>query len=139
MTKAYYFERAGIVSMISYSSIFFAVFWGILIWQEYLDVSSIIGGSFHGTRLVLILSGALLLLQLTLADEGMYPISEIHKLNLKAKGLKIDPKGIYNPNGISLIQAVAQVLAEASEPMSISQIVEGVSSLATRARLLRST
>jgi hypothetical protein len=51
----------------------------------------------------------LFLLQLTLADEGMYPISEIYKLNLKAKGLKIDPKGIYNPNGIGLIDAVVQL------------------------------
>jgi hypothetical protein len=39
----------------------------------------------------------------------MYPISEIHKLNLKAKGLKIDPKGIYNPNGVGLIDAVVQL------------------------------
>jgi hypothetical protein len=39
----------------------------------------------------------------------MYPISEIHKLNLRAKGLKIDPKAIYNPNGIGLIDAVVQL------------------------------
>lgn len=44
-----------------------------------------------------------------LADEGMYPISEIHKLNLKAKGLKIDVKELYNPNGISLIDAIVNV------------------------------
>ena len=50
-----------------------------------------------------------LFLQLGLADEGMYPISEIHKLNLRAKGLKIDPKAIYNPNGIGLIDAVVQL------------------------------
>ena len=43
------------------------------------------------------------------ADEGMYPISEIHKLNLKAKGLKIDPKDVYNPNGVSLIDAIVMV------------------------------
>jgi hypothetical protein len=48
-------------------------------------------------------------LQLTLADEGMYPISELYKLNLKSKGLKIDPKAIYNPNGIGLIDAVVQL------------------------------
>ena len=51
----------------------------------------------------------LLLFQVSLADEGMYPISEIHKLNLKAKGLKIDSKSIYNPNGIGLIDAVVQL------------------------------
>lgn len=58
--------------------------------------------------LVLLLS-VFFLLQLGIADEGMYPISEIHKLNLKAKGLKIDPKAIYNPNGIGLIDAVVQL------------------------------
>ena len=51
----------------------------------------------------------LLLFQISPADEGMYPISEIHKLNLKAKGLKIDSKSIYNPNGIGLIDAVVQL------------------------------
>jgi hypothetical protein len=39
----------------------------------------------------------------------MYPISAIHKLNLRAKGLKIDPKEIYNPNGVSLIDGVVQL------------------------------
>jgi hypothetical protein len=57
----------------------------------------------------LLLFSALFLFQLALADEGMYPISEIHKLNLKAKGLKIDPKAIYNPNGVGLIDAVVQL------------------------------
>jgi len=50
-----------------------------------------------------------LLFSLGLADEGMYPISAIHKLNLRAKGLKIDPKEIYNPNGVSLIDGVVQL------------------------------
>jgi len=43
------------------------------------------------------------------ADEGMYPISEIHKINLKVKGLKIDPKDVYNPSGVSLIDAIVMV------------------------------
>jgi hypothetical protein len=51
----------------------------------------------------------LLSFSLVMADEGMYPISEIHKLNLKAKGLKIDPKQLYNPNGVSLIDAIVNV------------------------------
>jgi len=50
-----------------------------------------------------------LVINLSLADEGMYPISEIHKLNLKAKGLKIDPKELYNPDGVSLIDAIVMV------------------------------
>ncbi len=51
----------------------------------------------------------LLFLRPGLADEGMYPISEIYKLHLKSKGLKIDSKSIYNPNGVGLIDAVVQL------------------------------
>ncbi|MFH0989179.1 MAG: S46 family peptidase [bacterium] len=50
-----------------------------------------------------------LLLQLMLADEGMYPISALLKLNLKAKGLKIDVKDLYNPKGGSLIEAIVHL------------------------------
>jgi len=50
-----------------------------------------------------------LFIQPVLADEGMWPISDIHKLDLKAKGLKIDPKEIYNPHGLSLIDAIVKV------------------------------
>jgi hypothetical protein len=46
---------------------------------------------------------------LLVADEGMYPLSEIHKLNLKAKGLKVSPKDIYNPGGIGLIDAIVNI------------------------------
>ncbi|MCK9407976.1 MAG: S46 family peptidase, partial [Bacteroidetes bacterium] len=46
---------------------------------------------------------------LLVADEGMYPLSEIHKLNLKAKGFKITAKNIYYPNGISLVDASVNV------------------------------
>jgi len=60
-------------------------------------------------RLLLTAFTFIVALQFTLADEGMYPISEIYKLNLRARGLKIDPKAIYNPNGIGLIDAVVQL------------------------------
>ncbi|MHB1049227.1 MAG: S46 family peptidase [Bacteroidota bacterium] len=43
------------------------------------------------------------------AGEGMYPLSEIHKLDLKKKGFKITAKDIYNPNGISLVDASVNV------------------------------
>jgi len=43
------------------------------------------------------------------ADEGMYPLSEISRLDLKSKGLQIDVKEIYNPNGVSLVDAICQV------------------------------
>jgi hypothetical protein len=42
-------------------------------------------------------------------EEGMYPITELSKLNLKAKGLKIDPATIYNPKGTSLIEAIVSL------------------------------
>ncbi|MDZ7268907.1 MAG: S46 family peptidase [candidate division KSB1 bacterium] len=42
-------------------------------------------------------------------DEGMWPISDIHKLPLKDRGLLIDPTAIYNPNGVSLIDAIVMV------------------------------
>lgn len=43
------------------------------------------------------------------ADEGMWPISEIHKLDLRSKGLEVDPKEIYNPGGLSLFDGIVQV------------------------------
>ncbi|MCB0730943.1 MAG: S46 family peptidase [Ignavibacteriae bacterium] len=43
------------------------------------------------------------------SEEGMYPLSEIHKLKLKEAGLKIDAIDVYNPNGISLIDALVKV------------------------------
>jgi len=42
-------------------------------------------------------------------EEGMYPLSEIHKLNLKEAGLLIDPVEVYNPEGVSLIDALVNV------------------------------
>ena len=48
-------------------------------------------------------------LQPTAGEEGMYPISELSKLNLKAKGLKLDPAQIYNPKGTSLIEGIVQL------------------------------
>ncbi len=43
------------------------------------------------------------------AEEGMFPISEIHKLDLRAKGLLIEPKALYNAGGISLIDAIVNI------------------------------
>ena len=42
-------------------------------------------------------------------EEGMYPLSEIDKIDLQKAGLKIDPKEIYNPNGISLVNALVSL------------------------------
>jgi len=51
----------------------------------------------------------LLFLSFAIAEEGMYPLSEIHKLDLKAKGLEIELKDLYNPDGVSLIDGICNV------------------------------
>lgn len=43
------------------------------------------------------------------AEEGMYPISDIHKLNLQSAGLAITPEEVYNPDGISLIDGIVKI------------------------------
>jgi hypothetical protein len=43
------------------------------------------------------------------AEEGMYPISEIARLDLAAKGLQINSSEIYNPEGISLIDGIVKI------------------------------
>lgn len=40
------------------------------------------------------------------SDEGMYPISEIGKVDLSKSGLAVKARDIYNPSGVSLIDAV---------------------------------
>lgn len=45
----------------------------------------------------------------TMPEEGMFPLSEIHKVDLKKAGLRIDQKEVYNPNGLSLIDALVNV------------------------------
>lgn len=42
-------------------------------------------------------------------EEGMYPLSEIQKVDLVKAGLKIDPKEVYNPDGISLVDALVNL------------------------------
>jgi hypothetical protein len=63
----------------------------------------------HLTIVSLLLPLLLLLTSLAFTDEGMYPLSEIHKLDLKAKGFKIATKDLYNPQGVSLVDAIVQV------------------------------
>jgi hypothetical protein len=42
-------------------------------------------------------------------EEGMFPLSELHKVDLKKAGLKISQNEIYNPNGTSLVDALVNV------------------------------
>jgi len=44
-----------------------------------------------------------------LPEEGMYPLSEIHRLNLNEAGLKISVDEVYNPDGISIIDGLVKV------------------------------
>jgi len=51
----------------------------------------------------------LLLATISFADEGMYPLSEIHKLNLKEKGLLLDSSDIFNTEKISLLDGICKI------------------------------
>lgn len=42
-------------------------------------------------------------------EEGMYPLSEIDGIDLVAAGLQIDPSDIYNPSGVSLVDALVRL------------------------------
>ena len=43
------------------------------------------------------------------ADEGMFPISDIAKLDLQAKGLRMAPSDLFNPDRTSLIDGICRV------------------------------
>lgn len=58
-----------------------------------------------------------LVLTLT-AEEGMYPLSEIAKLNLSMKGLRIPVTDVYNPDGVSLVDAICDVSGGTGEFVS---------------------
>lgn len=42
-------------------------------------------------------------------DEGMFLLSDLRKIDLKKIGLNIAPEQLYNPNGVSLIDAIVRV------------------------------
>ncbi|MDI6846316.1 MAG: S46 family peptidase [Candidatus Saccharicenans sp.] len=63
--------------------------------------------------LALVLTFLILTPQLP-ADEGMWPLSELPRLNLKEKGLRMDPALIYDPARESLLYAVVQIGATGS-------------------------
>jgi len=47
-------------------------------------------------------------------DEGMWPVSEIRKLDLRAKGLEIPPEEIFSPDRIGLVYGIVQLGATGS-------------------------
>ena len=56
-----------------------------------------------------VLAVALCLHPTSFADEGMYPITDLHGLDLRAKGLNLDVRDLYNPGGTSLIDAIVNI------------------------------
>ncbi len=48
------------------------------------------------------------------SDEGMWPVSEIRKLDLRAKGLEIAPEEIFSPDRIGLVYGIVQLGATGS-------------------------
>ncbi len=60
-------------------------------------------------RVICILLSVLLFVFIVQAEEGMYPLSEIHKLDLKEAGLRLDVDAIYNPETVSLIDGICKV------------------------------
>jgi hypothetical protein len=57
-------------------------------------------------QVIFIIALALCLAPALPAEEGMFPLSEIHKLDLQARGFAIAPVELYNPNGVSLIDGI---------------------------------
>ena len=43
------------------------------------------------------------------ADEGMFPISELQRLNLQEKGLELSPEELFNSEGVSLLDGICRV------------------------------
>lgn len=60
-------------------------------------------------RTGLLVATSLFLFSATAPDEGMFPLSEINKLDLRKAGLKIPQAEVYNPNGLSLVDALVNV------------------------------
>ncbi|MFN7877587.1 MAG: S46 family peptidase [Pirellula sp.] len=43
------------------------------------------------------------------ADEGMFPLSELSKLDLKSAGIELAPDMIFNPDGVSVVDGICRV------------------------------
>jgi len=43
------------------------------------------------------------------AEEGMYPMSELGTLDLEAAGLSIDQTAIYNPEGLAIVDGICKL------------------------------
>ena len=64
------------------------------------------------TRFVMIASMIAALIAVcpcSIADEGMFPISELGKLNLKQRGVELTPDEIFNAQAVSLVDGICRV------------------------------
>ncbi len=61
------------------------------------------------TLIISLTSVSFLALLPSVPDEGMYPLSEIHKIDLTNAGLKIDIDEVYNTEGASIVDALVKV------------------------------
>lgn len=57
----------------------------------------------------MLLSTAAILFSSHKADEGMFPLSEMKNIDLKKAGLRMEPIDLYNPDGVSLADAIVRV------------------------------
>ncbi|MGI8788939.1 MAG: S46 family peptidase [Pyrinomonadaceae bacterium] len=62
---------------------------------------------------------------LAIPDEGMFTPDQIAKLPLAAKGLKIKPSEIYNPNGVDLADTIMRVNIGAAGGFGTGEFVSG--------------
>jgi hypothetical protein len=69
-------------------------------------------------KLVLLVMLLTLSLRQGFAEEGMWLLTQIDKLDLKKQGLKIKVSDIYNPDGISLTQAIVNLGGASAELVS---------------------
>lgn len=53
--------------------------------------------------------GSSCLRSIGIADEGMFPISELNRLNLQEKGLQLSPEELFNSEGVSLLDGICRV------------------------------
>ncbi|MDH4198160.1 MAG: S46 family peptidase, partial [Candidatus Aminicenantes bacterium] len=64
--------------------------------------------------LLLLAAAGFALRTATAADEGMWPVSELAKLNLRAKGLEIPVEDIFSPERASLVYGIVSLGATGS-------------------------
>lgn len=63
----------------------------------------------HQNRIVVLIFCLALFFGQSPAEEGMYPINLLGALDLRAKGLQLDARALYNPDSVGLVDAVVKI------------------------------